>query len=206
MTTDGNKYDVYVRYLDNSGNPCGDDRWSLNATTLDDAIDEAQTALDNECAESDEEGEIVYDIRDDDNESVHVLSQQYSQALREQQDMTVLATYRGEFETEFLGHRGSRNTVEFARWRTNGGYRGAHDRTCGDGRWRESYSEPEIISAGEAVVSLVKDFVWTVASAARAVARAGASDRDEIVEALIDNVAGIDSPADAARAMPGVRF
>lgn len=201
-------YDVYVSYRDNNGNPNGDARWGLEADDLDAAIAEAQSALDAECDECEGEGEITYDICDEDNETVGTLSQEYSSTKREQEECTVLTEDEGEYCTMYIGYRDQRWSSEpqFVRWTNNGGYGGAFSRQCGDGQWRESYDSPEEISAGQAVVALINEFGFSIRAAAKAIADAGHSDRDEIVDALIDEVRGIDSKLDAARAMPGVRF
>ena len=55
-----------------------------------------------------------------------------------------------EFSTEYLIHRMDDPEWGWYHVRLNGGTKGAFDRTCGDGEWRERYDPPKEIRYSEA--------------------------------------------------------
>jgi len=124
------------------------ERYTLNASTLEGAIEEVEAM--------DFGDDVDYDIRvvveDEDGNEVHVEHFQNSVAKNEQDAMDAAWEDEGEFATNCCGLKDG----QWYTWRRNGGSRGAHDRMDGSGRWIERYEHPTAVAPGEALDWLVR--------------------------------------------------
>lgn len=124
------------------------ERVTLEAETLEEAIAEVQEmSFDNS-----EDYDIRVQVEDEDGHCVHEEYFENSVAKNQQEEMDETWEDEGEWSTDHCGVKNG----QWYRWATNGGSRGAHDRTDGSGRWIERYDEPTPIKPTEALDWLVK--------------------------------------------------
>lgn len=123
------------------------ERVSLDADDLDDAIAEVEAMTWDE----DEDYDIRVEIVDEDGDVAATVDFRHSVARDKQRRMDHAWSDKGEYATKHLGVLDGR----WYTWSSNGGSRGAHDRTHGSGRWIERHEAPAEIADDEAIDWLV---------------------------------------------------
>ena len=141
------KFDALVGYWNGA---CYEtcDRFTLKASTLEDAIAEVQAMT----FYDDKDYDIQVTIMDEDGNCVHTEHFEHSVAKSQQEDMDETWEDVGEFSTDHLGVKDG----QWYTWSSNGGSRGAHNRMDGSGRWIEWYDKPTKIEPCEALEWLIK--------------------------------------------------
>jgi hypothetical protein len=143
------RYEAYVGFW--NGASYGDgDIWDINAENLQEAIKQVQSVIG--CYDVNEDYDLLATLTEENGDEVWSKNVTNNVAWNIQQSMDETWDDIGEYGTEHLGVLNG----EWYMWRSNGGSRGAFDRTDGSGRWIETHEMPTRISTKDAHKWLVK--------------------------------------------------